>query len=190
MQTSRPGQSRFRRKAIRLRVLLVGCASLVAAGVIVFLQSRASDGPTPTAAPRSQTAQGGSSTGSLKSGGTLSPEAKRVASRFILTALAREHLDEAWNLATPELRGAATHKQWLAGEMPIPPFPVRNLETTGFDVVASSPSKILLQLFLVPKPGTGYEPTRYDMTLVRKGARWRVSYLIPYAPPGLYSAQG
>ena len=46
---------------------------------------------------------------------------------------------------------------------------------------------MLLQVLLVPKPGTPYVPTRYDMTIERLGdGPWKVSYCTPYAPPGRY----
>ena len=74
----------------------------------------------------------------------------------------------------------------------MPPFPVRDLETTGFQVLESSANKVLLQVLLVPGPGTEYVPTRYDMTLERATATapWKVSYCTPYAPPGRYAEPG
>ena len=72
----------------------------------------------------------------------------------------------------------------------MPPFPVKDLQTTGFDVVESGPNKVLLQVLLVPKAGTEYVPTRYDMTIERASAKapWKVSYCNPYAPPGVYAS--
>jgi hypothetical protein len=201
MQTSRPrrrhknglanvitpqrSQGALRRRQIRLRILLVACALVFAAGVVAIVQATTSEGPAPTVAPRSQTKA--PTQPDVKPGGKLTAEEQRVASRFVVTALGRQHLAEAWTLATSELRNAVTYKQWLAGEMPIPPFPVNNLKATGYQVVASAPNKILLQVLLVPKPGTEYQATRYDMTLVRRGGKWKVSYLVPYAPPGIFS---
>ncbi len=125
----------------------------------------------------------------LKAGGTLEPEARKVAVRFIETAVGRTDLDDAWALATPEFRRGVTLAQWRRGELPVPPFPVQDLETTGFDVVESSKNKVLIQVLLVPELGTDYVPTRYDMTLERAsaGAPWKVSYANPYAPPGIYA---
>jgi hypothetical protein len=42
----------------------------------------------------------------------------------------------------------------------------------------------------VPKAGTEYVPTRYDMTIERASAKapWKVSYCNPYAPPGVYAS--
>jgi hypothetical protein len=183
---SRTPRSAERRRQIRDRVALGVAALLLVAGVVVFLQSRTDNGPAPTqsAAPQAQTP----SQTQLNPGGKLEPAVRTVAARFIETAVGRTELDEAWKLATPELRSGVTLAQWRAGSLPVPPFPVRDLETTGFDVVESSPNKVLLQVLLVPKPGTDYVPTRYDMTIERTSAKapWKVSYCSPYAPPGIY----
>ncbi len=187
--TSRSGASAERRKQLRLRILLGACALIFAGGVIVFLQARgSSSGPAPTRATPQELRNAGSNEVTAKPGGKMTPEQQKIATRFILTALGRVHLNEAWDLATPELRGAVTKKQWLSGSMPIPPFPVDKLEASGYQVVATGPGKVLLQVLLVPKPGTQYQATRYDMTLVRRGGKWLVSYLVPYAPQGMFSS--
>lgn len=166
--------------------MLVLSALLVAAGVVVYFQSRADTGPPPTVVPAKE-AQGQLGA-TAKPGGKLDPAARDVASTFIIATLGRENLAQAWDLATPEFRGGVTKEQWLSGELPIAPFPVRSLETTGFNVVASAPGKILLQVLLVPEVGSDYIPTRYDVTLVQRGkGPWRVSYFLPYAPPGMYT---
>ncbi len=164
-------------------------ALLLVAGVVAFLQSRTHEGPAPTPATKAQGQTSAAPTEQLKRGGTLQPGARNVAVRFLETAVGRTDLDAAWGLATAELRSGSTLKQWRTGALPIPPFPVRDLETTGFDVVESGPNKVLLQVLLVPKPGTDYVPTRYDMTIERasKTAPWKVSYCSPYAPPGIYA---
>ncbi len=100
-----------------------------------------------------------------------------------MSTLRRENLAGSWKLATPELRGPVTRKQWLAGELPIPPYPVRSLASTRFKVISAKPDKVLLQLFVLPPVGNKQvEPIRYDMTLEKRGGRWLVSYLVPYAP--------
>jgi hypothetical protein len=179
-----------RRREIRERVMLGFAALLLAVGAFAYFQSRANEGSAPTTAPRRQDQVRQAPT--VKPGGKLDPQAQGVARQFILTALARQNLGRAWDLAAPELRGAVTKKQWLSGELPMPPFPVSDLETTGFDVVGTAPGKILLQVLLVPKLNSGYTPTRYDVTLVRRGkaGAWKVSYFLPYAPPGMYTEPG
>ena len=186
----RTPQSSERRKERRDRIFLGAAAAVLAVAAIVFVQSWTDKdpGPAPTSAtdvPAQTPVEVGAP---LTKGGTLEPAARKVAIRFLETAVGRTSLDEAWALATPELRGDVPLSQWRTGELPVVPFPVDNLETTGVDVVESSPNKVLLQVLLVPKPGTPYVPTRYDMTIERasKTAPWKVSYCTPYAPPGMY----
>lgn len=178
-------RSEQRRKQVRDRIALGVAALLLVIGVVVFLQSRTDQGPAPTRAPEAQTAPPAQP---LTKGGTLEPAARKVAVRFIETAVGRTALDEAWALSTPELRSGVTLAQWRTGELPVPPFPVQDLETTGFQVLESSENEVLLQVLLVPKPGTPYVPTRYDMTLERASSKdpWKVSYCVPYAPPGRF----
>jgi hypothetical protein len=188
------GQSEARRKQRRDRIALGVAGVLLLVAVVVFVQSRTDEGPAPTrvaATPQQQAqpqVQQPAET-PVKKGGTLQPAARKVAVRFLETAVGRTSLDEAWALSTPELRSGVSLAQWRAGELPVPPFPVQDLATTGFQVLESSPNKVLLQVLLVPTPGTEYVPTRYDMTLERASttAPWKVSYCTPYAPPGMYA---
>ena len=189
-QTSTARTSEERRKQRRDRIALGVSGLLLLVAVIVFLQSRTDEGPGPTRAV--QTAQPQAQRQpepALQKGGTLEPAARKVAVRFLETAVGRTSLDEAWALSTPELRSGVSLAQWRTGELPVPPFPVQDLATTGFHVVESSENMVLLQVLLVPTPGTAYVPTRYDMTLERasKTAPWKVSYCTPYAPPGMYA---
>ena len=181
------GRTVSRRREIRERVALVLAALLVVAGIVAYFQSRAGEGTAPVASPIQQ--EQTTSAPVVKPGGTLEPAARSVAIEFIRTTLGREDLARAWNLATPELRSGVTKKQWLRGELPIPPFPVKGLETTGFQVLGTAPGEVLLEVLLVPKPGSEYVPTRYELTLVRKGSKgpWKVSYFLPYAPPGIWT---
>ena len=180
-----PERSESRKREIAVRIALGVAAALVVVGVIVFLQSRADPAPAPIAAPIEEQISPGVT---AKPGGTLDPAARTVAIEFIRTTLSRTNLLRAWDLAAPEFR-TVTKAEWLRGELTITPFPVRGLETSGFKVVASAPGKVLLQVLLVPTASSEYTPTRFDMTLVRKGADgpWKVTYFLPYAPPGIYA---
>lgn len=166
---------------------LVLAVLLVIVGVVVYFQSRADDASTTAAVP-AQNEQTPSAP-AVTSGGKLDPAAKSVAVQFIRSALGRKDLETAWKLAAPDLRSAVTKKQWLSGELPFPPFPVRDLATTGFQVVGTSPTEVLLEVLLVPELNSGYVPTRYEITLDREQTKapWRVSYFLPYAPPGMYT---
>ena len=58
----------------------------------------------------------------------LPEEAKQVAIRFVQTAVARENLEEAWELVGPNLRGGLTRKEWISGDNPVVPYPIDQLD--------------------------------------------------------------
>lgn len=175
-----------RRAELRLRVALGGAMLLFLAGVIVFVQVRTDTGPAPTAASPQQASQPDQEQTPVlgeKPGGALVPAARRVAASFAMSTLLREDLAASWKLATAELRGPVTRRQWLAGELPIPPYPVRSLASTTFKVISAKPDRVLLQLLVLPPVGNkDVDPIRYDMTLEKRAGHWLVGYLTPYAP--------
>ena len=166
-------------------MIVGGCALLLLVGVVAYFQARADTGPPPVHSSKPPVTSGSV----LKPGGKLEPAAKRVMVDFVKSGLTRTNLARSWELATPGFRSAVTKKQWLRGELPFAPFPVKGLESARYDIVGNSPRKVLIELFLVPQLKSGYVPTRYELTLERKGASdpWKVSYFLPYAPPGMYT---
>lgn len=169
---------------------LAGAALLLIVGVVAFLQSRANEKLAADAnVPVSATPAPTTPDQVTSRGGSFPPGARKVAVEFLRTTLARERLAVAWELASPEVRAGVTRAQWLAGQVTVPPFPVADLEASGFNVNASGPNKVVAQVLLVPEPDTGYVVTRYDITLERANstAPWRVTYCQPYAPPGKYA---
>jgi hypothetical protein len=180
------GRSMLRRRELLGRVALLAGALVLAGGIVVFLQSRSNNDPGPTTA-HAPTQPNPYVASDVRPGGVLPEEAKRVTARFVLTALSREHLAEAWDLVTPAFRSGVTRKQWLNGELPVPPFPVDALDTTGFKVLGTAANKVVMQIFLVPRANSGLTPTRYNVTVIRVHGTWKISYAQPYAPPGVYA---
>src|SRR3954468_13513438 len=58
--------------------------------------------------------------------------AKLAAAKFISTAVLRQHVDQSWALAAPELRAGFTRKAWSSGEIPVVPFPADQLDTVRY----------------------------------------------------------
>ena len=50
------------------------------------------------------------------------PAVKVVAGKFILTAVQRKNLDQAWTIVGPGIRQDLTYKEWLTGDIPVVPF--------------------------------------------------------------------
>ena len=115
----------------------------------------------------------------------LAAEAKRVAIRFIQTAVAREHLDEAWNLVGPNLRGGLTRKQWVSGTNPVVPFPIAQLDVAPYKVDASYVDSAILEVALLPRKGSGVRAQVFFLELRKLGtghkARWVVDNWVPRA---------
>lgn len=121
----------------------------------------------------------------------LDPDARTTAVAFIRAGVTRADVAEAWRLSTSELRSGLSKKQWLAGQVPIVPFPLDLSQKLEFKVDESYTDKALLSLFLPPTKGAGVKPTYFKITLVKVGegasAQWRVSYWAPYDPPGKFT---
>jgi hypothetical protein len=113
----------------------------------------------------------------------LSPEARRVAGRFILTAVARRDLAESWHLVDPSLREGFTLAEWKTGDIPVVPYPVDSIDVTPFKIDYSYANRALLEIALLPKAGTKVKPQLFFLRLRARGSgedrRWLVDYWIP-----------
>ena len=113
-------------------------------------------------------------------------QAKVVAGRFILTAVQRKHLDEAWKLAGPQIRAGLTYKQWLTGNIAVVPW-FGQLGQVPLKVDYSYPGEAQFTVILAPKPGTKAKPDTFIMGLKRYGKQWKVTAWVPYEPPAIRS---
>jgi hypothetical protein len=113
-------------------------------------------------------------------------EAKRVAGRFILTAVQRKHLAEAWKLAAEPIRAGVTYKQWLSGNIAVVPWFGR-LGAVPLKVDYSRPGEAQFTVILAPKPGTKGTPDTFIMGVKKYGTHWKVTAWVPYEPPAVRS---
>jgi len=124
----------------------------------------------------------------------LDAEARKVAGRFILTAVARENLGESYELVHPELRQGLTKKEWLTGNIPVVYYPAKEIETATFKVDESYPDEAILQVALLPKDTSTAKPQVFFIGLKKAGkgvaARWQVNYWVPRAAPQIPTDRG
>lgn len=122
----------------------------------------------------------------------LVPEARRVAGRFILTAVARRNLGESYDLVGPQLKGGLTRAQWLKGEIPVVPYPVNLVHLTPMKVDYSYKDHALLEVALLPKAGTKVngaklKPQLFYLELQAfgkgQGRHWLVTSWVPRGAP-------
>lgn len=122
----------------------------------------------------------------------LDREARRVAGRFILTAVPRKHLAESYDLTHPELRQGLSRKEWLTGNIPVTYYPADELETATFKVDESYPDQAILEVALLPK-AKDIKPQIFYIGLKKTGsgdaASWKVNYWVPRAAPAVPNAR-
>jgi hypothetical protein len=116
----------------------------------------------------------------------LSREAKHVAGRFILTAVLRKNLAEAWNLSGPLIRQDLTRKEWMTGNIPVVPFsaPIKN---APMKVDYSFKNHALVEVVLVPPDKYKIKPEIFwlELKTVGTGAKrhWIVWSWVPRSAP-------
>jgi len=111
--SSRFASPRFQRRLLWISGFVL--AAGIAAILIVFLRNTGKSLATPKTNEPVQVVKKDKSV-------ALPAEARSVAQRFIETAVLRKHLDQAWKLAGPQVRGGLTYKEWLTGNIPVVPF--------------------------------------------------------------------
>jgi hypothetical protein len=119
----------------------------------------------------------------------IGKEARLVAGKFILTAVARRNLGASWKYVHPALKAGYTLREWRQGEIPIVPYPIGGLDQARFRVDYNQGDTIQLKVALIPKKGVDVDAATFDLGLRRVGTRentrWLVDYWMPYAPQGL-----
>jgi hypothetical protein len=116
----------------------------------------------------------------------LEQGARVAVGRFILTAVARKNLDEAWNLTTPNLRGGLTHKQWMTGNIPVVPMGVPIDKAAITRIISSTKNEAQINVVVLPKANKqDVKATLYVVIAKKINGRWLIDYALPQASPGL-----
>ncbi len=103
-----------------------------------------------------------------------------VAQKFVLTAVARKHVEDSWDLAAPSLREGYTKRSWSKGEIPVVPYPVYSGRwRLGYSVT----DEVNVKVALFPPPTAKIHPAVFDLILQRFNrhghVRWLVSQFTP-----------
>ena len=107
----------------------------------------------------------------------LEQAARETAGKFILTAVARKHLDQAWKLATPNLKAGLTFKQWMTGDIQVPALGVPIDKAAITKIIYSHSKDAELNIVLLPQPNNQrVGETLVVMDLKKVGSQWLVDY--------------
>jgi hypothetical protein len=117
-----------------------------------------------------------------------------VLAEFIRYAVAREDVAKSWDLAGPDLRAGFTRKEWDTGNLPVVNYPASHRGLGSWSYVKYSyTNSVGLEVFVFPKPGSGYSAMTADAEVVKDNdGRWRVNYWMPerfHGPPALSAKQ-
>lgn len=165
----------------RLALPAIAVASAVVAGVLVYNAFVQTDhvGQTPGAqttypdAPKPK---------SVKFDGL----ARDVAKKFILTAVARKNLEQAYAIAGPQIREGMTLKQWNTGNIAVVPFKVNAQTQANIKVDESYANSAKLEV-LMSTPGV--KSQIFFLDLIKKKGVWLVNAWVPRSPPPIPGTQ-
>ncbi len=121
---------------------------------------------------------------------TLTPALKtelfHIARAFVASSVGRNHPERSFALVHPALRQGLTREQWKEGNIPVVPFPVADQANWAID--EASEREVLMEVLLLPKPGSGLLAKTFLLSLRPAGnpPRWLVSSWVPF---GLSAAQ-
>jgi hypothetical protein len=104
-----------------------------------------------------------------------------VLADFIRHAVARQDPAKAWNVAGPDLRQGTSVAQWGKGDLPVVPYPAANKGLGQWSYVKYSYTNLVgLEVFVFPKPGSGYSAMTADAEVIKNpDGRWQVNYWMP-----------
>jgi hypothetical protein len=110
--------------------------------------------------------------------------AARALTAFAASAIPRRDLETSWRLATPHLRTGTTHAEWLAGNLPVVPYPARDFGRIGLTFTGAYQGGLIdYDVLVLPRTKRGKQQV-YSCELDRAGSRWLVDYCYPRATLG------
>ncbi len=122
----------------------------------------------------------------IKTYAQLDPQTRSAVKTFIGTAVARQHVDQSWDVVAPTLKAGYTPAQWKkAEELPVVPYPGVDTKHVQYYLDYASTKEILVEVGLAGKPGVSSRPVTFQLGLVPgEGGRWLVDYWMPrWTPP-------
>ena len=118
----------------------------------------------------------------------------QVLKQFIASAVVRQNVAKAWDIAGPTLKEGLTRKQWDKGNLPVIPYPALdkgwgNWSFVQYSYAEGQKHTVGVEVFLFPKPKSGWSAMTADVEVFKNPKKhWLVDYWMPkrfHGPPAV-----
>jgi hypothetical protein len=109
-----------------------------------------------------------------------------AASSFIKTAVARKHLDSAWDMLGPEMKAGQTRKSWDTGNNDVVPFPAVGI--ANWNILYSYRDDVAIDLGVVGDTHSDWAGKTFTIELKRYPSHphdWLVASWVPKGVGGV-----
>jgi hypothetical protein len=108
--------------------------------------------------------------------------ARRTLDAFVRSAVVRRNLASSWPLATAHMKIGTSHADWLAGDLPVVPYPANAFRTFGLTLKYSYRGILGYDVLVLPKltrAGNAAGQQVYECELHHVRGSWLVDFCYP-----------
>lgn len=108
--------------------------------------------------------------------------AERTLARFVPSAMTRTDLASSWPLTTAHMRAGTSHSDWLAGDLPVVPYPADAFRTFGSTLKYQYKNVLGYDVLVLPKEnaaGSRAGQQVYSCELHDVRGQWLVDFCYP-----------
>lgn len=153
---------------------------LTIAGLIVFVPNTGHSAYTPI--DEHQQAQVYHPPKTVKATEAQKAAALATLARFTRSAIIRRNLADSWPLATPHMKLGVSRADWLAGNLPVVPYPASAFRTAGFRLKGQYAHVLDYDVLVLPKETKAAQLAGqqvYTCELDELHGAWLVDYCYP-----------
>jgi hypothetical protein len=159
---------------------IAGAAVLVVVALIVFLPNTGHSTYTPI--NERQAAKQYHPPKSVRATAAEKAAAQRTLTTFVHSAFIRRDLAESWPLATAHMKVGTTRSEWLAGDLPVVPYPADAFRTFGTTLKYSYKGVLGYDVLVLPKQNAAGQRAGqqvYACELHDVNGSWLVDFCYP-----------
>jgi hypothetical protein len=169
------------RARVRLVWWSIGAAMVVGAALLIAFD-RNSGHSTATPIDESKPAMVVRTPKTVKQTREARAAAVATLDAFVKSAVIRRDLESSWPLATPHMKIGTSHADWLAGDLPVVPYPGNAFRTFGLTPKYSYKGILGYDVLVLPKQtkaGAAAGQQVYECELHDLHGRWLVDFCYP-----------